>query len=432
MGEADKSHDVMPKLVRAGEETEVTIRAINGAEDFDENVPYEVTCLPTEELAEGWRARGRPTFHVEAGRLVLRHRFEGEQEYVVLVETVGSEDRQVAAEVRLYALGDDLFALRPFKGELHIHSNRSDGRDEPARVAAWCRQIGMDFMALTDHKLYAPSLEVIAAFDGVQTDLRMYPGEEVHPPGNRVHIVNFGGTAGVTTLFEDRASYAAEVAAIDRELATGLDGTYAYQYASCVWCYRKIRQFGGLGIFCHPYWVARRTYNVPEPLIAQHFADRPFDAYEVISGFALGAVESNMLQVARYHDERLAGGPVPIVGVSDAHGCERGKLFGWYYTLVFAPSPDLGDVIDAVKACRSVAVEALPGQTPRAHGPARLVKYAQFLLREVFPRHDALCQAEGRAMHAHLSGEAWAADRLAELSGQTAALLEAARGDEAR
>ena len=434
MGEADKSYDAMLKLVRAGAETEVTIRAVNGADDFDENVPYEVTCLPTEELAEGWRARGRPAFHVEQGRLVLRHRFEGEQEYVVLVETVGSEDRQVAAEVQLYALADDLFALRPYKGEFHIHSNRSDGRDEPARVAAWCRQIGMDFMALTDHRLYEPSLEAIAAFDDVQTDLRMYPGEEVHAPGNRVHIVNFGGTSGVSKLFEDDAAYAAEVAAIDRELNTALDGTYAYQYASCVWCYRKVRQLGGLAIFCHPYWVSRRTYNVPEPLIAQHLADRPFDAYEVISGFSLDEVECNVLQVARYHQESLApaGGPIPIVGVSDAHGCERGKLFGWYYTVVLAPSPDLGDVIDAVKACLSVAVEALPGQTPRAHGPARLVKYAQFLLREVFPQHDALCEAEGIAMHAHLSGQADAADRLAELSGQTAALLEAVQGAKAR
>jgi len=418
----------MPKLVRADCESEVAIRAVGGGEPFDENIPYEVTCLPVEELSEGWRARSRATFHVRDGQLVLRHRFEGEQEYVVLVETVGMVERQLAAEVRLYALGDDLHAMRPYKGDFHIHSNRSDGHDEPPRVAAWCRQIGMDFMALTDHKRYEPSLEARAAFRAVHTDLGMFPGEEVHAPGNRVHIVNFGGTASVNALFQNDESYAAEVAAIDRELATGLDGTYAYQYASCVWCYRKIREFGGLAIFCHPHWVHRRTYNVPEPLIAQHLADRPFDAYEIIGGFGLHEVESNMLQVARYHDERLAGGPLPIVGASDAHGCERGKLFGWYYTLAFAPSADLGDVIDAVKACNSVAVEALPGQTPRAHGPGRLVKYAQFLLREVFPQHDALCQAEGLAMHAHLDGKGQAADQLAALSGRTAALLDAVIG----
>lgn len=26
----------------------------------------------------------------------------------------------------------------------------------------------------------------------------------------------------------------------------------AYQYASCVWCFDKIREARGLGIFCHP------------------------------------------------------------------------------------------------------------------------------------------------------------------------------------
>jgi hypothetical protein len=68
-----------------------------------------------------------------------------------------------------------------------------------------------------------------------------------------------------------------------------------------------------------------------------------------------------------------------------------------------------------------VAVEALPGADARAHGPFRLVRYAQFLLREIFPLHDALCDEEGSQMLAHLAGDPQAAARLAQLQGRAAA-----------
>ena len=211
-----------------------------------------------------------------------------------------------------------------------------------------------------------------------------------------------------------------------RETADLPTGERRYQYASCVWCYRKIRQAGGLAIFCHPYWVTHRAYNVPEWLIERHLADRPFDAFELIGGFHMHEAESNVLQVARYHEQRTRdpARPIPVVGVSDAHGCERGELFGWYYTIVLAASPSLPDVIDAVRGCYSVAVEALPGAPPRAHGPMRLVKFAQFLLREVFGARDELCAEEGRLMLSHVAGDPAAARQLAGLKGRTAAMMD--------
>jgi len=141
----------------------------------------------------------------------------------------------------------------------------------------------------------------------------------------------------------------------------------------------------------------------------------------VIGGYHLNEVESNTLQVARYHEERARGRRIPIVGVSDAHGCERGELFGWYYTLAFSPSADLPDLIGSIKESYSVAVEALPGQPVRAYGPFRLVKYAQFLLRELMPAHDALCREEGLLMLRYLAGEREVAGMLAGLRGRTAA-----------
>jgi hypothetical protein len=139
----------------------------------------------------------------------------------------------------------------------------------------------------------------------------------------------------------------------------------------------------------------------------------------LIGGYLRSQVESNVLQVARYQEERAQGRRIPIVGASDAHGCERGELFGWYFTIVFSPSPELPDLIKEIKNLNSVAVETLPNEAPRIHGPFRLVKYAAFLLREVFPAHDALCRQEGELMLAHLAGEQTAEDRLRQLQGQT-------------
>ena len=75
-------------------------------------------------------------------------------------------------------------------------------------------------MALTDHRQYAPSLEAEQAYARIPIDLRIYPGEEVHPPDNPVHIINFGGSFSVNDLFEDRDRYQAEVDQIDQQLGT--------------------------------------------------------------------------------------------------------------------------------------------------------------------------------------------------------------------
>ncbi len=412
--------DVYPKIVPAGRETTLTIRPLFDHVRFGDAVPEVLIC----PAGGGARQAVQPppdTLQpvLVDGNLQVRYSFGDEQEYTLLV----GSGPGILAETRLYALDDDLFARRPYKGDIHIHSYHSDGRESPAYVAGAGRRIGLDFMAITDHRKYAPSLEAIRAFDDVPIDLRLYPGEEVHPPDNPVHIINFGGGFSVNDLFAGEA-YRSEVQAIADTLADFPPGMDRYTYASCAWCFDKIRAGGGLAVFCHPYWYTRHRYDVSEALTTLLLERQPYDALEIIGGYHPFEVESNMLQVARYHDERARGKVIPIVGVSDAHGCETGELFGWYYTIAFAPSPDLPDLIESVKTLYSVAVEALPGQTPRAHGPFRLVRYAQFLLREVFPLHDALCVEEGRLMLAHIAGNPTAIDLLRAYQGRTAALYD--------
>ncbi len=419
-----RTFSVYPVVVRGDAETEITVRPLYDHVALRDDAEYEVTYYPCEEFSQrsGWPERNRPVVKRINGALRVRQYFEGEQEHVLHLDAVQGDNRRRMGEFRVYSVGPDLGGRIPWKGDVHMHSSRSDGREAPAYVAAACRGIGLDFMALTDHGQYEPSLEAIRAFEGVKCDLRMYPGEEVHPPGNPVHMVNFGGRFSVNALFAPESSYRSAV----EDRAAGLGqlpgGVDRFQYASTVWSFERIREAGGLGIFCHPYWFTNHRYAPSGALTSHIFDTQPYDAYEIIGGYHLFEVASNTLQVARYHEERARGRRIPIVGVSDAHGCERGELFGWYYTIVFAPTYDLSDLTDAIRGLWSVAVEALPGQEPRAFGPFRLVKYALFLMREVFPLHDELCVEEGRLMRAHAAGHCEAADRLGQLAGRIAGL----------
>jgi len=409
----DKYFDVFPLIVLSGQKSSITIRPLFDHVLF-EAIP-EVTVLPAEGmLNETVKPKPAPVpSNLKDGKLTFEYDFKLEQEYTVLVRA-GQEQHVF----RLYALEKDLFERKPYKGDLHIHTCRSDGKESPAYVAGAGRRIGYDFMAITDHHRYEPSLEAMKVYENAPIDLRLYPGEEVHPPENPVHMVNFGGSFSVNDLF-GHPEYREEVQSIADSLEDFPEGADRYAFASCSWCYEQIREGGGLGLFCHPYWYAGYRYDVPEALTTLLLDRQPFDALELIGGYHPYEVESNMLQVARYHDERAKGRKLPIVGVTDGHGCETGELFGWYYTVVFSQSLELSDLIGSIKNLYSVAVEAMPESTPRAHGPFRLAKYAQFLLREVFPLHDALCQEEGRLMLAYAAGDSSAANLLSQLQGRT-------------
>jgi hypothetical protein len=414
-------YDIYPKVIRAHHPAVIHIHPQHETNHFTEDSHWSVSIYPTEELGSHENPKILPGQPVN-GDLLVEYTFGDEQEYqIIITQLIGAENNLVV-EFSIYTLAGDLYGQRPYKGDFHQHSNRSDGQEPPAYVAAASRRIGIDFTAVTDHRRYAPSLEAIQAFADLPIDLRLYPGEEIHPPDNTVHMINFGANISINDLFLDESAYRAEVKIIEDSLADMPAGLLRYQYASCIWCYQKIRSAGGLAIFCHPYWVHNHSYNVPETLIARHLHDLPFDAFELIGGYFPNEVESNFLQVARYYEERSQGRLIPIVGSSDSHGCENGSLFGWYYSIVFTPSTDLVNIIQSIKELNSVAIECLPGATPRAHGPYRLVKYAQFLLREVLPLHDALCAEEGRLMIAYLNGSQQAVEALRACQGEIAAL----------
>ncbi len=423
--------DIHPVIVPADRLSTIEIVPRFEHVRFKPDCRYELLYSPVEQIAvkSGWKPKTKEPLTPENGRVRITKFFEAEQEHTLVIEEVKPDNkRAVFCIAHVYSLEPDLYNLRPFKGEFHMHSHNSDGVESPAYVAGACRRAGLDFMALTDHRKYLPSLQAAAAFQKAPIDLRIFTGEEIHPPDNPVHIVSFGANASISDLYLDpqnEKTYRQEVEKIQsglRDLPPGVD---PYQYASCLWASAKIRERGGMSMFAHCYWYTNHKYGAPGPTADLLLRKQVFDIMELISGndaADLNAMDSNALQVARYYEEAARGNKLPIAGISDAHGIEKTEQFGRFYTVCFAPSCDFAEIKKSIKELRSVAVEAIMGERPRPFGPFRLVKFTHFLLREVFPQHDELCLPEGLLMLQHAGGNPDAVAGLRLVQGQVAQL----------
>jgi len=115
---------------------------------------------------------------------------------------------------------------RRFKGNLHLHTTRSDGALTPEQAVAWYRQRGYDFTAITDHyvvtdvsKLSTPGFLTVRGYEmsADKTDL-----------GQSFHLVALGIDEAVT--YDNPRAIKAQVI-ID-----------------------ELNQKGGTVFLAHPYW----------------------------------------------------------------------------------------------------------------------------------------------------------------------------------
>ncbi len=413
-------YDIYPKVVPAGKETMIHVRSLFDHVRFIDGAEYEVLYYPMERVSPyGEYQYQRPQLVVaQDGMLVFSQYFEAEQEHMFVINDL--DEKMDALRFRIYSLGEDLFMKRPFKGDLHMHSSYSDGTESPAYMAASCRKIGLDFMAITDHHQYEPSLEAQSKFAELSTDLLICAGEEVHLPDNPMHIVNFGGQSSINEFVaQHEEDYYLQVKALESQIVGVEDQDARFQLASAKWGFERIRRAGGLAIFAHPFWEVWTGYYVSRTVIDYLMDHQPYDAIEVCTGYYAHEEYANNLQIARYYEEQRKGKVSAVLGVSDAHTASPERLFGWAYTVVFADALELDSLVSGIKGRCSVAVSSLPHQHQMVYGSWRLVKYTQFLIREVFPLHDRLCLPEGEQMLAHLAGDRRAAKQLSIMQGQT-------------
>ena len=334
-------------------------------------------------------------FRVEGeGKIAIDHTFNGEQRHNVRVYY----DNKLLGKLHVYSVAEDLAKLNCYKGDTHLHTNCSDGEGTPFEVACAYREIGCDFMVVTDHHKYWPSVQAQEEVSAVTDAFTVIRGEEIHNMDmGYFHIINMGGNTSVNEIIENNDAYVqAEVEKILAE--RDFEGLASPRSAAFrIFAANEIRKGGGVAILPHPFWHIGE-YNTQTEEVIYHFRHGDYDALEVLAACDYQNNGSNLQELLRV--EMIAEGiKVPVVGSSDAHYALSRKtngLFGIQFTLVFAESPD--DILDAVKEERAVAINRTDDVIFHAVGRYRYAKYARFLMAEYFPAYTKLTEKHAAAM----------------------------------
>lgn len=379
------------------EECTVAVKPVFPVTVCDEN-SYTMTLKPFSGLrryglrgVEGAPVQADEAFfaqphalEVKDGCLVMQASFPQEDCYLCRLFVNGTE----VQALELYALGEDLFGKTPFKGDNHIHTWMSDGKDSPMYMAAAACRHGYDYCVITDHKQYEPSLIARDFFKDTGVDFLVIPGEEVHSPDNPVHIISLGGNASVNDWWRDHEDeYRAAVEAELETMTEPMVECDRYAAAASQVMFDKIRSVDGVSILCHPHWILPNGFNETEDITDYLFDHRRFDVLELIAG---GAYEVGTQLQLSYYQERES---MPILGSSDAHACFGGRLEPGNFTIVFADGLDAQSVKQAIRKGMTVA-----GNGNKLYGNYRLVKYGYFLLRNFYPEHARLREQLGSSM----------------------------------
>ena len=424
-------YDIFPKVFPVGVSADITVKPLGVHTKFSGEYKIMVQRLDGGHIGHEFSAWNHTDYFVtpcEDGCLRFTYTADKEGELAVRIYKKDSDRRTV--QLNLYALAEDMADRIPLRGDLHMHTCRSDGHGDPAVVCADYRMKGYDFIVVADHSRYYPSLEAMRAYKDVKTALNILPGEEVHLPQTDVHIVNAGGLFSINGLFDYLRNYIEtdgdidarrfddtitppdivtdeqynrELDAIEASLTDVPADVNKRWYAVCVWAFDKIREAGGLGIFAHPYWISD-MWQIHEPFTQYMLANKPFDAFEVLGGE--NYYQQNGFQTAIYYDEYRRGNVLPIVGSTDSHNStENNRNAAICSTIVFAHKNERADILQSIKDKYSVAVDTISAEY-RLVGEHRFQKYACYLMENFYPLHDRAAYSDGEIMRKYYLGEA--------------------------
>ena len=419
------NYDVFPLVFPVGKEVTVHIRPTGGRPEFVPGKEYKVLICALEggkpyDYPSSGDYREKTLVCNEIGGFDVTHTYDSEQQYFIRV--LNDEGRRIN-QFPVYAVESDLAGRYPLRGDLHMHTNCSDGQQKPEVVCGMYRSHGYDFFSITDHHRYYPSIRAMEFFKDIPTEFNIVPGEEVHLPDVHgkeadAHIVNFGGEYSINALVMDEHfgetgdSWVRAMPGVTPPEADTVevwqDKMEALAEATPVpekvdkipaavmkWAFSEIKKAGGLAIFPHPCWISD-TYHVPTPYLDYIMENQDFDAFEVLGGERY--YEHNGFQTVRYYEDRARGRRYPVVGSTDSHSSyvsNQGALI--CSTIVFSPENERKALISSIRDFYSVAVDTISKEF-RLVGENRFVRYACFLLNNYFPRHDELCKEEGRLM----------------------------------
>jgi hypothetical protein len=403
---------VSPKVTAAGEVTTLTLRGIFANSDlrnFSDGLVVEVVGadglfqngdLPGYTCWNGFQIDDRPMYEPipfsgpdGSGAVKFDYFFRGEGENTFRIR----QGEQVLGKVSVFSIRKEYLPLRPFRGDMHVHSgcsgcNQERLTDSPEFMAAAARAKGLDFISFSDHKQFAPGQRAVEFTRQCGGNFRVFCSEEVHQSDlHNIHMLNFGGTCGVSRqMLPGNEKYEKLLKHYLQIVPSFSDHWLRYLAANWHIAYDLVREAGGLAVFCHPFWYSFDRLFLPECIREYAFEKHLYDCVERFGG------QDDDIAGAWYLQACIsAGNLVPAVGNSDAHDC---KKLGKKHSVIFAECNEVSALQQAVRENRCVAVSEMVPEAVRSSGQRLLVEYYYFLKREYYPRYEVLCRQESELM----------------------------------
>ena len=217
-----------------------------------------------------------------------------------------------------YEIGFTPQQPRWLTGDIHMHSNASDGQHDIAMLAKKAKKAGLDFIAVTNHNNFTDNLNL-----PVLSGLTILPAVEWTLYNGHFNFY------GITTPFENSF-----IANNEEEMLSLI----------------KNAQAKG----------ALVSVNHPKCRICPYLWDSTdcFDLIEVWNG---PMRQDNMNAISWWHELLLSGKKIPITGGSDYHRDFHPALFAHPVLRVFTESPDAGDILSAISCGHTYITSSVNG-----------------------------------------------------------------------
>ena len=131
------NYEIFPKMIESGRKTSITIRPLGKHAEFKPDTEYQITFLPMcESISSMDIEYDSVVLKSQDGSLSFEHEFPGEQAHIVRVFKLPLTDTdKPVGNFMIYSLLSDLYTVRPYRGDFHVHTCRSNGKEAPDIVA---------------------------------------------------------------------------------------------------------------------------------------------------------------------------------------------------------------------------------------------------------------------------------------------------------
>ena len=394
----------LPLFYQAHQKT--TIRIIPKYRCLTFNGTYKVAVIPYMDYAYKAFAKYKDDTIIitsENNAIEFDYTFQNEQRYQISLYWCIEDQELLVFKKYVYALEPDLFNLTYLKGDLHCHTNISDGFEAPELLISVARKYGLDFIAITDHNGYEGSVVGETAAKSLGNKITVLRGEEYSLDYTPMHILSIGAPKALPLRYtrKDILSHPTAEKLLTDHSCSDYDIT---AYACNQALFDLIRENGGISIICHPMWKPLNRdgsrMDVPLSLLLALLKNKRFDGIEVVSGSDnKNEISPTNMQDLLFREIGVKYEDLPIIGVTDSHHYLTNPISGLHYTIVFSESNSADSIVDAIRNNRTVAVsQREKNGEPLCYGSLRYSLFAKFLIEQYFPERDDIAFTEGMKM----------------------------------